>query len=38
MPGRVGEPADIAEVVEFLASDRGRWITGQSIVASGGMF
>jgi 3-oxoacyl-[acyl-carrier protein] reductase len=35
--GRVGEPDDIAEVIAFLASDAGRWITGQHIVASGGM-
>jgi 3-oxoacyl-[acyl-carrier protein] reductase len=34
--GRFGEPADIAEVVAFLASDEGRWITGQVIEASGG--
>lgn len=34
--GRVGQPQDIAEVVAFLASARGGWITGQSIDASGG--
>jgi len=34
---RVGQPEDIAEVVAFLASDRGRWITGQTIDASGGL-
>lgn len=34
--GRVGEPADIAEVVAFLASDHGGWITGQWIDATGG--
>lgn len=34
--GRVGEPEDIAEVIAFLASERGRWITGQRIDASGG--
>ncbi|VVE43100.1 SDR family oxidoreductase [Pandoraea anhela] len=34
--GRVGEPRDIADIVAFLASDAGRWITGQSIDASGG--
>lgn len=34
--GRFGEPADIAAVVAFLASDEGRWITGQVIEASGG--
>ncbi|MEU8361799.1 SDR family oxidoreductase [Nonomuraea sp. NPDC048882] len=35
--GRLGEPADIADVVAFLASDAARWITGQSINAAGGM-
>ncbi len=34
--GRVGQPNDIAQVVGFLASDAGRWITGQRIDASGG--
>jgi len=34
--GRIGEPADIADVVAFLASPDGRWITGQCIDATGG--
>jgi bifunctional oxygenase/reductase len=34
--GRVGEPSDIADVVAFLASDDGRWVTGAFIDASGG--
>jgi NAD(P)-dependent dehydrogenase (short-subunit alcohol dehydrogenase family) len=33
---RIGNAADIAEVVAFLASDAGEWITGQYIEASGG--
>ncbi|OKJ50384.1 short-chain dehydrogenase [Streptomyces sp. CB02009] len=33
---RVGQPGDVADVVGFLASDDSRWITGQSIDASGG--
>ncbi len=33
---RVGQPDDIADIVGFLASDAGRWITGQRIDASGG--
>jgi 3-oxoacyl-[acyl-carrier protein] reductase len=33
---RVGQPADIADVVAFVASDDARWITGQSIDATGG--
>jgi 3-oxoacyl-[acyl-carrier protein] reductase len=36
--GRLGQPEDIAEVVAFLASDGGRWITGQVINAGGGLF
>ncbi|MEU0469012.1 SDR family oxidoreductase [Amycolatopsis sp. NPDC006131] len=35
---RLGEPGDIADVVAFLASDAARWITGQVIDASGGLF
>ncbi|WP_242911370.1 SDR family oxidoreductase [Actinomadura terrae] len=34
--GRIGEPADIADVVAFLASDDARWVTGAFIDASGG--
>ena len=34
--GRVAKPADIADVVTFLASDRARYITGADIVADGG--
>lgn len=36
--GRIGEPADIADTVAFLASPDARWITGQIIDASGGTF
>lgn len=36
--GRIGEPADVADSVAFLASDDGRWITGQSLEASGGQW
>lgn len=35
--GRLGEPADIADVVAFLAGPDGRWITGQRLVAGGGI-
>lgn len=35
--GRVGQPDDIASAVVFLASDDARWLTGEHIVASGGM-
>ena len=34
--GRLGQPADIADVVGFVASDEARWITGQCIEVSGG--
>lgn len=36
--GRIGTPADVADVVAFLASDESRWITGQLLEASGGLF
>lgn len=36
--GRIGEPADIADIVAFLASDQARWVTGQIIDGSGGSF
>ncbi|HEX2131577.1 MAG TPA: SDR family oxidoreductase [Actinophytocola sp.] len=34
--GRVGEPADIADAVVFLASHQARWITGQVLQVAGG--
>ncbi|MBC8067809.1 MAG: SDR family oxidoreductase, partial [Deltaproteobacteria bacterium] len=34
--GRKGVPADIAELVGFLASDRGAWITGSNFIVDGG--
>ena len=36
--GRVGEAADIGGIVAFLCSHEARWITGQRLEASGGMF
>ena len=35
--GRIGDPEDIGGVATFLASDAGRFITGQAIVADGGI-
>lgn len=35
LPGR-GDPADIASVVAFLASDDAKWVTGQTINVDGG--
>jgi NAD(P)-dependent dehydrogenase (short-subunit alcohol dehydrogenase family) len=34
--GRVGDPAEIAELIWFLASDRAGWITGETISIDGG--
>ena len=34
--GRVGEAADVADVVAFLASDAGRWVTGSWVDTTGG--
>jgi NAD(P)-dependent dehydrogenase (short-subunit alcohol dehydrogenase family) len=34
--GRVGTPADIADVVAFLVSEDGRWVTGHWLDATGG--
>jgi 3-oxoacyl-[acyl-carrier protein] reductase len=33
---RVGQPADVADVVAFLASPDARWVTGSFVDASGG--
>lgn len=35
--GRVGQPIDIAKVINFLVSDAGAWITGQIIGTDGGL-
>ena len=35
---RFGAPDDVADLVEFLASDRSAYITGQVINVDGGMF
>ncbi|HEY0473256.1 MAG TPA: SDR family oxidoreductase [Kribbella sp.] len=35
--GRLGQPADIADVVAFLAGPDGRWITGQNLRVTGGL-
>jgi len=34
--GRVGQPDDVAPAVVFLASSDARWITGETLVVSGG--
>jgi 3-oxoacyl-[acyl-carrier protein] reductase len=35
--GRMGQPSDIASVAVFLASDDAGWLTGEQLVAGGGM-
>lgn len=35
--GRAADAGDIAEVVCFLASDRNRYMTGETVIASGGL-
>src|SRR5205807_857795 len=35
--GRIGQPQDIAPAVVFLASDDAAWMTGETLLISGGM-
>ena len=35
--GRVGQPGDIATIAAFLASDDARWLTGEQLLAGGGV-
>lgn len=34
--GRVGEPADVAAVIDFFLSDAAAWVTGDVLIADGG--
>ena len=34
--GRIGEPSELASVARFLLSEESSFMTGQTIVASGG--
>ena len=36
--GRLGEPADIARAVLFLAADEADWITGSTLTVNGGQY
>jgi 3-oxoacyl-[acyl-carrier protein] reductase len=35
--GRIGQPGDIASIAVFLASDDSAWLTGEQILAGGGV-
>ena len=35
--GRIGQPDDIAAVAVFLASEDSRWLTGETLLAGGGL-
>jgi 3-oxoacyl-[acyl-carrier protein] reductase len=35
--GRTGQPADIASITVFLASEDSAWLTGEQLLASGGL-
>ena len=35
--GRAGHPEDVATIAVFLASDDSRWLTGEHLLASGGL-
>ncbi|HEU5396325.1 MAG TPA: SDR family oxidoreductase, partial [Verrucomicrobiae bacterium] len=34
--GRIGRPQDIASAVSYLASDESSWVTGETLLVSGG--
>ena len=36
--GRLGEPEDVADVVVFLCSEQARFMTGQGINVTGGVY
>jgi len=34
--GRVGKPEDVAQLIEFVSSEKANWITGQIFIVDGG--
>jgi 3-oxoacyl-[acyl-carrier protein] reductase len=36
--GRIGQPDDVAKVAVFLASDDSGWVTGETLLVSGGNY
>ena len=35
--GRIGQPSDIASIAVFLASEDSTWLTGEQLLATGGL-
>jgi NAD(P)-dependent dehydrogenase (short-subunit alcohol dehydrogenase family) len=35
--GRIGQPGDIAAIAVFLASEDSAWLTGEKLLATGGL-
>jgi len=35
--GRIGQPEEIADIAVFLATKESRWLTGETLIASGGL-
>ena len=36
--GRIGEPVDVARLIQFLVSEEAKWVTGQVIHSNGGFY
>jgi len=35
--GRIGQPEEVADIAVFLATKESRWLTGETLIASGGL-